>query len=99
MNNELCCMENIGLEMAKRYDAYHEVAELMSQYIMSVITGWQVYITERDIDIFNLNFVSDVSGDSNIVFAVRKDQLCDMDYIMKTTIIPALNCHDRLNQQ
>lgn len=95
MNNDLCNMDSIGLELSKQYDNYREYTDLLSQYIMSMITGWQVYITEKDVGIFNFNFVSDISGDSNIVFGIRKEQLCGIEYLMKSVIIPTLNCHDR----
>lgn len=95
MCSDMCTMEDIGMEMAKRYENYREYAELLSHYIMSTIVGWQVYITENDIDIFRLNFVSDTDGVENYVFLVRKEQLCGMDYLLKSVIIPELNCRDK----
>ena len=67
MSNDLCNMDSIGLELSKQYDNYREYTDLLSQYIMSMITGWQVYITEKDVGIFNFNLVDTIFGTMSVI--------------------------------
>ena len=98
MNNDaLCCFENIGKAISETYDKYRELTELMSNYIMCVTVGYTVYITEHDIDIFELHFCSKEDDNKTFTILLRKKQLEDMDCILKEIIIPELNnldsCH------
>ena len=47
----------------------------------------------QQMDFINQNINTD--GVENYVFLVRKEQLCGMDYLLKSVIIPELNCRDK----
>lgn len=78
-----CSMDEVAIAFAQSYDNYRDHAQLLSNYIMSDIPGYHVYIVEKDIDILNVIFMSYKDESLNMIFRIRKNDFCNISKIMR----------------
>lgn len=83
-------MNDMGCDISTAYRKYREQNQILCNYIMSCFDGWQVYMTEHDVNVFKLNFCSERDRRMDTSFLLTKEQLENIKCTLEEIIIPTL---------
>ena len=83
-------LSEVGKQFVKEYNNYRGMCEFLANHLMFNTDGYQVLVTEHDVDTLKILFVRTDFRANDKVFLLRKDQLCDLDNIFEEQMVPIL---------
>lgn len=83
-------LNEVGKKFVEEYNAYRDVCSFLANYLMFSTDGYQVLVTEHDVDTLKILFIRTDYRANDKVFILRKDQLCDLDTIFEEQMVPVL---------
>lgn len=90
MIKTICEINKITENLILGYKSYRESCQILCNYLMSKFTEWQIYLTEQDIDTFNINFCSRIDRKYDTTFLVTREQLENLQCTLSGIIVPTL---------
>ena len=90
MIKTICEINKITENLILEYKSYRESCQILCNYLMSKFTEWQIYLSEQDIDTFNINFCSRIDRKYDTTFLVTREQLENLQCTLSGIIVPTL---------